>query len=262
MRPSTARKHRIETLLATHRSERPRLRTLTVVGAASGVTVGLGLAVLLAMAPEPGPASPAGDDLPRLLATPLPAWCVVAVVVGLWISRAIRNLRRREGDAWRLGPYTLEDKIGEGGMGIVFRARHAMLRRPTVVKLLPPERAGPSNLARFEREVQLTSQLTSPNTVSVYDFGRTPDGIFYYAMEYLDGVDLQHLIAQGGALPAGRVIHILSQVCRALAEAHGAGLVHRDIKPGNVMLCCQGGLSDVVKILDFGLVKDVAGSDE
>jgi serine/threonine protein kinase len=208
-----------------------------------------------------GRTSAPGEGLARLLAAVLLVWCLVAVGVAIWTSRAVLRLYGTSTGTCRLGQYTLEDKIGEGGMGIVFRARHAMLRRPTVVKLLPPERAGASNLARFEREVQLTSQLSSPNTVAVYDFGRTPEGIFYYAMEYLDGVDLDELVAVGGPQPAGRVIHLLAQVCSALAEAHGAGLVHRDIKPGNVMLCRQGGLLDVVKILDFGLVKDVAGSD-
>jgi eukaryotic-like serine/threonine-protein kinase len=197
----------------------------------------------------------------RLVAAVLLPCCVAALLgIAAWISHAL--LHGRAAEVCRLGPYTLEDKIGEGGMGIVFRARHAMLRRPTVVKLLPPERAGPSNLARFQREVQLTSQLSSPNTIAVYDFGQTPDGIFYYAMEYLDGVDLEELVALGGPQPVGRVIHVLAQVCSALAEAHGAGLVHRDIKPGNVMLCRQGGMLDVVKILDFGLVKDMTGTDD
>jgi hypothetical protein len=202
------------------------------------------------------------SSMDRIIPVMMSVWSVVAVLVAAWTSHVIYRLRRRVVEARQLGQYTLEEKIGEGGMGIVFRARHAMLRRPTVVKLLPLERAGQANLARFEREVQLTSQLTSPNTVAVYDFGRTPDGIFYYAMEYLDGLDLEELVAVGGPQPPGRVIHLLSQVCRALAEAHEAGLVHRDMKPGNVMLCRQGGALDVIKVLDFGLVKDVAGRED
>jgi serine/threonine-protein kinase len=209
-----------------------------------------------------GPGALPDDGMRPLLSALLSIWCGVAVVMASWTSHVIYRLRRRVQEARQLGQYTLEEKIGEGGMGIVFRARHSMLRRPTVVKLLPPERAGQANLARFEREVQLTSQLCSPNTVAVYDFGRTPDGIFYYAMEYLDGIDLEELVAAEGAQPAGRVIHLLEQVCRALAEAHEAGLVHRDIKPGNVMLCRHGGVLDVVKVLDFGLVKDVARRDD
>ena len=140
-------------------------------------------------------------------------------------------------------------------MGKVYRASHAMLRRPTAVKLL--EAREPGALERFEREVQLTSQLSHPNTIAIYDYGRTPEGVFYYAMEYLEGIDLADLIKIEGPLPPARVVHILRQVCGSLAEAHAQGLVHRDIKPSNIMLTIRGGEPDVVKVLDFGLVKRV-----
>jgi serine/threonine protein kinase len=157
----------------------------------------------------------------------------------------------------QLGQYTLEERIGEGGMGVVYRARHALLRRDTAVKLLLPDHADPESIRRFEREVCLTCRLTHPNTIQVYDYGRTPDGIFYYAMEFLSGVNLHELVRRHGPLPEARAIHILGHICDALSEAHGLGLVHRDIKPANVFLCHRGGIPDFVKVLDFGLVREV-----
>jgi hypothetical protein len=167
--------------------------------------------------------------------------------------------RQRLGEAElklkQLGQYTLLEKIGEGGMGVVYRARHALMRRETAIKLLLPERADPASVERFEREVCFTCQLSHPNTIQIFDYGHTPEGVFYYVMELLRGLNLRELVNRSGALPEGRVVHILTQVCDSLAEAHARGLIHRDIKPENVFLCERGGIPDGVKVLDFGLVR-------
>ncbi len=154
----------------------------------------------------------------------------------------------------RLGPYHLECLIAHGGMGRVYRARHDLLRRPTAVKVLAASADNQQAIAHFEREVRLTSRLTHPNTIAIYDYGHTPDHRFYYAMEYIPGLTLEACVSEYGGQSEARTIFIMSQVCSALAEAHQAGIIHRDIKPGNVMICERGGKSDVVKVLDFGLV--------
>jgi eukaryotic-like serine/threonine-protein kinase len=186
-----------------------------------------------------------------------------AVIVGLatLTSRTIYGLEQKVREARQLGQYTLVERIGAGGMGVVYRAEHAMLRRPTAIKVLPPERMGEQSLNRFEREVQLTSRLTHPNTVAIYDYGRTPDGLFYYAMEYLEGLTLTQLVELCGPLPAERAAFIMRQVAGSLAEAHGFGLIHRDIKPDNILICDRGGTCDFAKVLDFGLVKDIKSGD-
>jgi serine/threonine protein kinase len=136
------------------------------------------------------------------------------------------------------------------------------MRRPTAIKLLRPDKAVEANLKRFEREVQLTARLTHPHTITLFDYGRTPDGVFYYAMELLDGASLEKVVAAAGRLGPARVIHVLYEVAGALVEAHDVGLIHRDIKPANIILCRQGGLYDFPKIVDFGLVKDLEPGDD
>ncbi len=184
-------------------------------------------------------------------------WAASAVTIATLASYTIYGLRREVQKARVFGQYTLESKIGEGGMGAVWRASHALLRRPTAVKLLPPEAMSDAAIRRFEREVQLTARLTHPNTVAIYDYGRTRDGIFYYAMELIEGTDLERLVAAHGPLPPERVAHLLIQVCGALGEAHDLGLVHRDVKPANVLVAMRQHEHEFSKLVDFGLVKSV-----
>lgn len=181
-----------------------------------------------------------------------------AIGVAYVASRVNLGLRRRTYEAGQLGQYEIHGRIGAGAMGEVYEATHSLLRRRTAIKLLRPEITGDSSLRRFETEVKQTSRLTHPNAVSIYDYGHTADGVFYYAMELLDGANLRDIVEATGPMPPGRVIHVLSGACGALAEAHSKGMVHRDIKPGNIMLSEIGGEHDVVKILDFGLVKDLS----
>ena len=173
------------------------------------------------------------------------------------LSRAQREAQKAAVEARHLGQYRLEEKLGEGAMGAVYRGHHAMMRRPAAIKMLNIDKINEESLDRFEREVQITCQLNHPNTIAIYDYGRTPEGVFYYAMEYIEGIDLQTLVSKHGALPEARVIHILRQICGSLFEAHSQGLVHRDIKPANTMIARRGCEPDVVKVLDFGLVKAV-----
>jgi len=212
------------------------------------------LPLLLVSATLPEPARPAESPNSFL---GFAITCLLGAALATVTAEVIHRLDFEVRKARRLGQYQLEEQLGAGAMGEVYRASHVMLRRPTAVKVLRPELAGDKNLARFEREVQSTSQLTHPNTVAIYDYGRTPSGTLYYAMEYLDGMTLQTLVERHGPLSPGRVIHVLKQVCASLEEAHAAGLIHRDIKPANIILCNRGLVHNFVKVCDFGLVRRI-----
>ena len=201
-----------------------------------------------------------------LVATAVGADQLVNIVLMIGLAAAgsifgvdtIGTLRREAFEARQLGQYRLTRRIGAGGMGEVYLAEHRLLKRPCVVKLIRADKAGnPNVLARFQREVRATAKLTHWNTVEIYDYGVTEDGTFYYAMEYLPGLSLGELVERYGPLPAERVIYLLRQVCDALQEAHAMGLIHRDIKPGNIFAAQRGGFYDVAKLLDFGLVRPI-----
>jgi serine/threonine-protein kinase len=183
---------------------------------------------------------------------------VLAVFSAARISTLQRQAYEARREAQQVGPYTLKRLLGKGGMGEVYLAEHRLLKRPCAVKLIRPELSSdPRSVARFVREVQAVTGLTHLHTVRVYDYGQTEDGAFYYVMEYLDGQSLEALVKSEGPLAPGRVVHLLRQVCGALAEAHAAGLVHRDVKPGNIFIATLGGERDMAKLLDFGLVQDL-----
>jgi len=196
-------------------------------------------------------------DVPTSVLLGVVPWWIALTALAASASAVVYGLRKEMAKAAQLGQYTLTRKIGEGGMGMVFEAQHGMLKRPTAIKLLQPEKVGEDSLARFEREVRATSQLRNPSTITVFDYGRTPDGLFYYAMELVHGATLTEIVGLDGPMPPERAIHVLRRICDALNEAHLAGLVHRDVKPDNVLLAAQGGDYDVVKVVDFGLVKEV-----
>ena len=179
-------------------------------------------------------------------------------IVSVLINKTLYSMRKTIHQAKKLGNYFIEKELGSGGMGKVFLARHALLCRPAALKVLTPNQENPQNsIARFEREVQLSSTLTHPNTISIYDFGRTDDDTFFYAMEYLEGIDLQRMVEKFGPVEPARAIHLTIQICGALSEAHERKIIHRDIKPANIFLTCRGGIYDFVKVLDFGLAKQV-----
>ncbi|QDV87266.1 Serine/threonine-protein kinase PrkC [Stieleria magnilauensis] len=182
-----------------------------------------------------------------------------AILLGLvWITRPRDiNADRVEELKRRLGQYDLQQRIGRGGMGTVYLGEHGLLDRKVAIKVLENADATERSLARFQREVQLSARLKHPNTVEIYDFGRTDEGTFFYVMEYVEGISLEQLVDYYGRQPAERVIYLLLQICGSIAEAHAAGLIHRDIKPANVLLTSRSGIHDLIKVLDFGLAKQI-----
>ncbi len=187
---------------------------------------------------------------------------VILAAVSVIASSTLYSLRKTAHKAKRLGNYFILGELGQGGMGQVFVAQHSLLCRPTAVKVMKPEKQNPTSIARFEREVRLSATLTHPNTITIFDFGHTQGNEFFYAMEYLEGLDLQELVERFGPVPPARTAFILAQVAGSLAEAHSRDIVHRDIKPSNVFLTRRGGLYDFVKVLDFGLAKEIEGDSD
>lgn len=191
------------------------------------------------------------------------------VGVSAIISHVVTRLGRQVGKARELGSYQLTETLGKGGMGEVWRARHRMLARDAAIKLIQPEllaqgsgRKADQAQRRFEQEARITASLRSPHTVELYDFGVTEDGVFYYVMELLDGITLGTLVTRFGPQPPARAAHILRQTCLSLEEAHAHGMIHRDVKPGNIFICRLGTEYDFAKVLDFGLVKALNAKDE
>ncbi|MGH7515262.1 MAG: serine/threonine-protein kinase [Gemmatimonadales bacterium] len=186
----------------------------------------------------------------------------VCALIAVIPSKIMVRLGRHVQRARELGSYRLVQLIGRGGMGEVWHATHRMLARPAAIKLIKPEILGASSdnatasiIRRFQREAEAASELQSPHTIRLYDFGQTRAGTFYFVMELLEGLDLETLVRRHGPLPPERAVHLLRQACHSLGEAHERGLVHRDVKPANIYTCRLGREYDFVKVLDFGLVK-------
>ena len=200
---------------------------------------------------------PARVDLGTVWAVGLGS-VALTVLVALYLGNAVatRALRERVAALASLGEYTLGRELGSGGMGTVFEATHRALRRRAAIKLIHADKVNPEMTERFAREAKTTSELTHPNTITLFDYGRTQDGRFYLVMEYVEGLTFETLVKKFGPQSEARVRHALVQVCHALTEAHERGVIHRDVKPANLMLCVYGGMHDFVKVLDFGLAKD------
>lgn len=183
--------------------------------------------------------------------------CGSLLALASFLRRMDRSVEPKLGIARRLGQYELRHSIGRGGMGKVYLGEHRVLRRDVAIKVLEHTEVNERSLARFEREVRLSAKLQHPNTIEIYDFGQTPEGTFFYVMELIDGISLQQLIDYYGRQPPERVIYLLTQICGSIAEAHREGMIHRDIKPANVLITARAGLYDLVKVLDFGLAKQI-----
>jgi len=237
---------------------RPRHAALAALASVSSVPVGM--AVLMATG-LPTAASIAGPV--EFFFSHVFAYLVVVVMAYVG-ARVVYGLSTEVGRARELGSYRLVERLGRGGMGEVWRAEHRLLARPVAIKLIQPSfttsvARTAAAMRQFEREAQVTSQLCSPHTVKLFDFGIADNGSFYYVMQLLDGVDVEALVERFGPIPAERAIFLLRQICHSLSEAHSRGLVHRDIKPANIFLCRYGEDYDFVKVLDFGIVKAVNG---
>lgn len=217
----------------------------------SVVVAAMPVALTLVLQPEKGP-----QAVPTLLSQ-----LSIAGAISVFAAWHIQSLTQEAFVARSLGQYRLKKKLGEGGMGEVYLAEHQLLHRPCAIKVIRQDRlADPAAFQRFEREVKATARLTHGNIVRVFDFGRTREGTFFCAMEYLPGMDLDRLVERYGPVVPERAIYILRQVCSALREAHSVGLIHRDIKPTNIILCERGLLYDVAKLVDFGLVHETASN--
>jgi hypothetical protein len=231
----------------------PRRSLFAALAASSGVPVMAAISFTV----YPPPTEPNAGQFFFLFIFPY-VLVVVMAYVGARVLFALGNEVRK---ARELGSYRLLERLGEGGMGEVWRARHRLLARPAAIKLIrplaAPSGAGSEAAHRFEREAQAIASLRSPHTVDLFDFGIADDGTFYYVMELLEGLDAERMVNKFGPMPAARVIHVIRQVCHSLSEAESVSLVHRDIKPANVVLCRYGEDYDFVKVLDFGIVKAI-----
>lgn len=224
----------------------PRRTLVKALVAATATPLAFLLLVVLPGRPIPAPL--------ELVALFVPVY--VAALMAFAGAKMLEKLGDRLSQAVSVGRYELVRKLGEGGMGEVWEARHRQLARPVALKVITPKREDDTTQRRrFEREARVTAALQSPHTVQLYDYGTTDQGQLFYAMELLEGMDLEALTQRHGVMPEERVVHLLLQVCHSLRDAHENGLVHRDIKPANLFVCRRGADRDFVKVLDFGLVK-------